>query len=134
MRRIGRRGKRSCGSCKPRCRLGFAQVVLEASLFACISWKKNGDLISRLKVEHAVFILGPLEQLRAELLHVQITVQVTQQQRKTATGEQCETATGDTSNDDIPAYVKLQDYFSELKRDGEYPNVVRDCESQGEGI
>ena len=99
-----------------------------------VGWKRNGDSNSGPRVEYANYILEPLEELRAELPHVQITVQVTQQQRKTATGEQCETATGDTSNNNLPAYVKLQEYFSELRRDGEYPNVVRDCESQGEGF
>lgn len=58
--------------------------------------------------DSAFFILGPLRKLQADLPRVQITVQITQQESNSEVGG--------TPNE-LEAYVKLQNYLSELKKD-----------------
>ena len=82
-----------------------------------VRWNKDGSLRGKPRVQHAIFILGPLEQLQADLPGVQITVQVTDQQRKSEIGD---------SPKDWEASVKLQDHRTELREHVKYPNVVQE--------
>ncbi|CAF9943187.1 MAG: hypothetical protein ALECFALPRED_010773 [Alectoria fallacina] len=82
-----------------------------------VRWNKDGSLRGKRRVQHAIFILGRLERLQADLPGVQITFQVTDQQRKSEIGD---------SPKDWEASVKLQDHMTELREHIKYPSVVQE--------
>ena len=83
-----------------------------------VGWKKGGDLNAMPWDEHVVFILGPLERLQMDFPHVQITVQAIQHLEKSKTGD---------NDSKAEAYIGLQNYLSELRKDENHSNTVREC-------
>lgn len=83
-----------------------------------VRWKMNGDLSYGLRSDTVIFILGPLEQLQADMPRVQITVQATQQQSKSEIGDNL---------NDLGADVKLQDYLSRLRKHWKRPKMIKEC-------
>lgn len=63
-------------------------------------------------VEEAIFILGPLEELQADLPKLQIAVRATQKESNNGTGD---------SSNGLEVSVKLLDYLSELRGMGSIP-------------
>ena len=93
------------------------------SAFRClqtlrVGWRKDGGINSRPRVEHAIFLLAPLEQLQEDLPRLQITVRATKQQ---------DGSNAESNPSDSETYVKLQDYISELRRVEEAPIAVKKC-------
>lgn len=74
-----------------------------------VRWTKDRVFKVRPRFELANFILGPLEQLQADLPRLRITIQATHQQSNNETE-------GNRSDSDI--YLKLHDYMSELRETG----------------
>ena len=83
-----------------------------------VGWKKGGDLNVMPWDEHVIFILGPLARLQMDFPRVQITVQAIQHLEKSKTGDHDSKA---------EAYIGLQNYFSELRKDENHSNTVREC-------
>ena len=83
-----------------------------------VGWKNDGDMIARPGDEQAIFILGPVERLQVDVPRVQITIQATQHQSNSET---------EGNDNKAEAYIKLQDYLSELRKDENRPNTVREC-------
>ncbi|CAF9939029.1 hypothetical protein IMSHALPRED_001178 [Imshaugia aleurites] len=86
-----------------------------------VGWKKNGESSSGPRVGIAIFILGSLEKLQADLPHVQFTVEVSQQIGNDATGH---------DPNDLLAYVKLHNYISELRGKEKHLDTVERYYSQ----